>query len=134
MKKYITFCKSYLTEILFVLLTILLIGGFIICWRQFDGWAVGICGAMAMLIEMCIAVLLSRDCRSFKITHYVCFVLLAVVFVTGIVLSADSNKGISIIFVLAIVAFCSLFSDFAAVTYFSKEEITSMDEDNCDDD
>ena len=141
MEKVVHFCRSYLAEMLFAFFTIFLIGGFILCWRRFDGFTAGFCGAVATILEMCMAFALAhlplRNYKSLRVTHYVCFSLWAVVFVIGIILSAGDDKELWILFALAMVTFCALFSDFAVVSHLGKAETKTfqvVEADACDDD
>jgi len=143
MKKFIAFCKSYLAEILFAVLTLLLICGFIACWLKSTGFVVGLCGAMAMVLEICIAFGLSHlplhHCRAFKITHYLCFILWAAVFVIGIIFSAQANKELLTLGTLSGVAFCVLFADLAVTAHLSRAQAQTTElpiatADACDDD
>jgi len=120
MKNLIVFCKSYLAEILFASLILLLICGFTACWFKSTGFVVGICGAMAMVLEGCIAFGLSHlpvHSQSFRITLYSCFILWISVFIIGIIFSAQPNKELLALGTLSGVAFCALFSDLAVNTH-----------------
>lgn len=143
MKNFITFCKSYLAEILFVFLTLLLICGFAMCWLFSSGTVVGICGVGAMVLEMCIAFGLSHlplhHRLSFKITHYLCFILWALAFIIGIILSSQANKLLLALAALSSVAFCAMFSDLAVNAHLYRAEDQTRKfpvatADTCDDD
>ncbi len=142
MKNFITFCKSYLAEILFVFLTLLLICGFAMCWLFSTGTVVGICGVGAMVLEMCIAFGLSHlplHSQSFRITLYLGFILWIPVFIIGIILSSQANKLLLAIATLSSIAFCALYSDLAvnAHLYHAEDQTRKFPvatADACDDD
>ena len=141
MKKKIDLCKTYLPEILLILLTTMLIGVFIICWQRFSGFVMDLCAAMIIFLEMCIAFGLShlpiKSLKAFKITLYLCFVLWAMVLIIGIILSTQDNKEILGLGAFSSVAFCALFSDLAIATHLScatTKRNPVLTKDSCDDD
>lgn len=142
MKKSIAFCKSHLAEILFAFLTLLLICGFTVCWLKSTGFVVGICGAIAMVLEICIAYGLSHlplHHQSFKIVLYLCFVLWIPVFIIGIILSTQASKELLTMATLSSVVFCALFSDMVVSVHLFRTQDQTMEfpvamADGCDDD
>ena len=123
MEKFITFCKLYRTEVLFALLTILLISVFVFCWFQFNKWIVFLCGAIAICLEMCVTFFLSylpiRNYQSFRKAHYLCFVLWSLVFALSIILSEAPSKDILLLSTVSTMAFCALFTDLAIAVHLS---------------
>ena len=126
MKKLIALCKPHLPEISFALSTVLLICAYIVCWHKFSGFNVGLCGAVAMVLEIALAFGLSHlskfNHKSFRLIHYLCFGLWEVIFVVGILFSDDCNKEIFILFSTSIVVFCALYSDLTVVTHLSNAD------------
>ncbi len=123
MKKFINFCKSYLAEISAILSTILLIGIFIFYRQHFAEQDLGIFALIGMcfaVLEMCLMSLAScLPCcnrKSFKITRYLCFALLMLVFITDIHQANYESKALLYIFAISGMAFCALYSDFLIVT------------------
>ena len=123
MKKIINFCKSYLTEISAIISTILLIGIFVFYRQHFTEQSLGtfcLIGMCFAVLEMCLMSLASclpcSNQKSFKITRYLCFVLLMLVFIIDIHQAKYDNDALLYVFAISGVAFCALYSDFLIVT------------------